>query len=495
MKIELRKVLSVADDCLQSRARLKGIMRDLYPEEKRDVNILLNAFESGIPSRIAKQGNLSAADYKRYIKTIVEDYAMQEYYAIEALDAWIDVFLGDGTAERVKGNTPITPSKPKTSDPKPATVPTPVIAPQNPVVKQPTSDVSLFSFKELNDGYAIIKFLGFDEDIITLPDIYNGKPVCRVADSAFKDCLTIKRVYMGKNIKILETDCFKGCDKLESVYGCENIEYIGDCSFCACTNLSEIQISDTILYLGKMAFSNTALTHFEIPKSIDYISAYLLSKCTKLKSVNIHDRVFALGEGCFMGCTKLMDVVVPAGVKSIGSHAFLNCTGLKNLTIESQDAKFDGLVIKESYIWQPDRRYNPKTKYRNLSNITVQCRPGSTAQMYCRNQDIACTKLDWSGNIPHTGDLSDAIGIWVKMSFIDTVKQKKYKAIAAIEKLEDVIVEHKRDESYIIFRNPAKITKPIIDSLLLADYEKDQRWESFAIPFSKGRMLTLNVRR
>jgi hypothetical protein len=415
MRVDLKKALSVSEDCLQSRARLKGIMRDLYPEEKREVNILLNVFESGAPSRIARQGAVSGEEYKIFLKKIVGEYAMQEYYAMQALDAWIDVLLGDGTAAGIKESMTGLPLFAAT-------------------VEAPECKESLYSYQEIVHGYAITKYVGTDEAIISLPDTYHQRPVLRVAKEAFRDCLTVKRVFLGRNIKILETGAFRGCRRLEAVYGSERLEYIGDAAFSGCENLYDLKVSNLICYLGKNAFRNTAMTSFVIPQSLDYISAGLFGFCHKLSSVTIHDRVIALGAGCFAGCDHLDRLVVPGSVKYIGKSAFLNCGGSQTFTIESPYG---------------------------------------------------------AGPAPKCGKLEDAIGILVKMRWKSDSKEKKRNAISAIEESDEVIVEDKEWESVIIFRNPSGIRRHIIDSLLVEYFKKREPGspEPFVIPYTKARMV------
>lgn len=485
MNIKLEKVLSISEDCLHSRARLKGLMRDLYPQEKREINTLLDVFESGIPSRIAKQGSISSAEYVLFLRRIVDEYAMQEYYAMEALDAWIDVFLGAGAAETVRNSKKNINGDVKNNcnasarnnNASPSTSPKPVNhsgqKSHNEMPFQPECDEHIFEYSRIVGGYAITKFVGFDEETISLPDTYKGEPVIKVANSAFKDCITLKSVFLGKYITVLETSAFSGCSELEAIYGCERLKYLGDRVFVDCRKLSSINISDEMRYMGKQALANTAIETFVIPSKIDYISVQLFELCRNLKTVVIHDKVIALGKGCFMKCSELDEVTVPASVKYIASEAFLNCTGLRTLTIQSIDAEFVGNnIIKESYTWQPDRRYNPRIKYKNLDNITVLCRPGSTAQMYCRKQDIACEKLEWNGTSDAQGTIDDPIGIWVNMSWVEDMKKKKYRAIEELEKKENVVVEHRSSrETIIFFYDPKKITKQNMDSLLVESFE------------------------
>ncbi len=99
MRIDLERVLNASNDCINSATRLKGLMRDLYPEEKREINVLLNVYDSGIPIIIMKKGSVDETEYYHYIKKILDDYAMEEDAITEALNEWIDALLGKGYSE------------------------------------------------------------------------------------------------------------------------------------------------------------------------------------------------------------------------------------------------------------------------------------------------------------------------------------------------------------------------------------------------------------
>ena len=52
MKIDLAIVIGYSKDSLQSREKMRAIMRDLYPNSTLEMNVLLSVYESGIPQII-----------------------------------------------------------------------------------------------------------------------------------------------------------------------------------------------------------------------------------------------------------------------------------------------------------------------------------------------------------------------------------------------------------------------------------------------------------
>ena len=54
--IDLGKVLGYSKDCLQSRSLMRAVILDLYPGQTREMNVLLDVYESGVPREIEVLG-------------------------------------------------------------------------------------------------------------------------------------------------------------------------------------------------------------------------------------------------------------------------------------------------------------------------------------------------------------------------------------------------------------------------------------------------------
>ena len=53
MKIELRKIIERYPGILENKNQFRNILKDLYPETMREVNIIINALDAGIASQIS----------------------------------------------------------------------------------------------------------------------------------------------------------------------------------------------------------------------------------------------------------------------------------------------------------------------------------------------------------------------------------------------------------------------------------------------------------
>ena len=75
MDIDLSKVIGYSRDSLQSRALMRSIMLDLYPGKTREMNVLLDVYESGVPRKIKNDGNITENEL------VKEGYHLVDFYA------------------------------------------------------------------------------------------------------------------------------------------------------------------------------------------------------------------------------------------------------------------------------------------------------------------------------------------------------------------------------------------------------------------------------
>ena len=372
MDIDLSKVIGYSRDSLQSRALMRSIMLDLYPGKTREMNVLLDVYESGVPRKIKNDGNITDAKYAQYIQKIVDDYGMQEQWAVVGLNAWIDVCLGKGTAERIKFNSTVVPS-----------VPTRVpVANGGGVVNSPTQPAmavngvaSDYELIQLNgNAVQIKKYVGFDKADTVVPNVIEGKRVLSIGDQAYSNCAGIHTLVVS-----------------------EGIESIGNNAFNDCKGLSSVKLPTTLTYIGSRAFSSTAISSIDLPNGIKKISDSTFSFCRNLTKVTLPDylesiergafdytgltsialpnSVRSIGNDAFKECGKLLSVSLNEGLIEIGGGAFEKCGSLRTILIPSTVVKFGSNIFGESIIRTPD--------------IVVECYLGTKAIEYARNHKLS----------------------------------------------------------------------------------------------------------
>ena len=369
MNIDLSKVIGYSRDSLQSRALMRSIMLDLYPGRTKEMNVLLDVYESGVPRKIKNDGNITDEKYAQYIQKIVDDYGMQEQWAVVGLNAWIDVCLGKGTAATLKYRVFVAPTNSgNTSQGNVAGggYTNPIIhnthVNASPVVVQGKSED--YEIRDLGNGTAEIKkYNGFDQEDTLIPTEIGGKQIVAIGEEAFKSCVGIKRLIIPEGIVSIEEGAFSECNNLHSVVLPTTLRKLGG-------------RADGY---GKGVFQETNIGSINLPNAIKEIGPNTFCNCKQLANVQLPDNLAIIGNYAFQNCTSLKDVQLNEGLTKIGAGAFAGCSQLLRVTIPSTVVKF-GVGIFGYY-----------------SGVTARCYPGSKAIEYCRNNRIGIEPI---GGVP-----------------------------------------------------------------------------------------------
>lgn len=158
-----------------------------------------------------------------------------------------------------------------------------------------------------------ISRVGRAQGEFTIEDVYRGKPVTAIADSAFYRSKTITSVTVGKNVTSIGESAFANCVNLEKVVLSDNITFLGNACFMSCNSLKVVNI----------------------PAGITELNEYIFAYCPSLESITIPDNVNTIYESAFINCTALTEVVIPDSVTAIYQKAFYYCSALESVTIGS----------------------------------------------------------------------------------------------------------------------------------------------------------------
>ena len=124
---------------------------------------------------------------------------------------------------------------------------------------------------------AVLKKVKGSSPVASIPATYEGKPVTRILDGAFKDKTKITKVVVPENVTSIGVDTFLGC-----------------------TNIEEISLPSTLRNIGKRAFVG-----------LRYI-----------KNINIPEGVETIGDSAFSNCVNLENISLPSTLKDLGSNLF-----------------------------------------------------------------------------------------------------------------------------------------------------------------------------
>lgn len=242
---------------------------------------------------------------------------------------------------------------------------------------------------------AVLKKVKGSSPVANIPATYEGKPVTRILDGAFKDKTKITKVVVPENVVSIGVDAFLGCTNIEEIslpsslrrigrrafVGLryikninipEGVETIGDTAFSNCVNLENISLPSTLKDLGSNLFQSDKLIT-SVYKGIEYLgnsnNQYLLAYKVNAKNaapeeVELHPDTKIIGgslfesekslakvtlnEGLEVICASAFrscpfeSIVIPSSVKRIDQYAFASCANMTTCTISGNSLETIG---------------------------------------------------------------------------------------------------------------------------------------------------------
>lgn len=357
--VNLREIIRQYPNCTENRAKLRATLRDCYPqaEHRREINVILAVYESGILSKLRGKDSLTPFESSALCTQIENDYGVSAEYAVEGLIAW-------GDAWGVKISVAI----PEKAAPPPPTAP----VPPKPIIPVQGS-VSEYVIEEKEEGWFITKFQGFEQEVMTVPNIINGKHIVGIGQGVFQGCKGIREVTVSDGIRFLEDGVFKECSlekatlpaslveigkkcfynsELKSLVVSDGVVRIGGDAFCLCFRLVSVKLPDTVTEIEGGAFHYSRLTDIILPKYLKVIHMGMFAGCNDLSNVTLPECCEEIESKAFYRCNALREIRIPASVSSIADDAF-SSSGLK----------------------------------------TIYCAPGSVAMEFARKKGIQCKPL------------------------------------------------------------------------------------------------------
>ena len=383
--IDLKSILQNHPNCLSSRASFKSILMDTYPSEKRMANILIILFECGVANKIRTKKNIDANEMHALITQIENEYGISGQYSQEAILVWAAAF--DVTSSAIKPKSLVTSPK----EPTQSVESKPVVYVQG--------DVDDYEVIQKSDGYYITHFNGFEEEVMTIPSMINGKIIKGIAQDAFRGCVTVKKINISEGIEVIENCAFKECMSLESIGLPTTLKKIGS------------QSSD----YGIGAFQYTGLKSVDIPKSVEFIGPCSFQGCFKLRSVTLPDCLKTICRDTFDYCSALVAVKLPRELQVIEKNAFNECKELTEIRIPvgtkiiEEDAfaktNLTTVYIPPSVVQIGCQDAN-SYKVRMMGDgtfgynafrktLSVYCAAGSVAMEYARKNKLKCAKAQF----------------------------------------------------------------------------------------------------
>ncbi|MDE5718954.1 MAG: leucine-rich repeat domain-containing protein [Lachnospiraceae bacterium] len=375
-------------DALSDRKRLQALLMDFFPQDRRKRNLLMLVFDDGMVSEMRGLGQMDQMTLHRFVKSIELGYDIRTRSAEAAVTAWAKA-LGlsmDGNGDQ-REETQVCVDRQKPSAQKEWT--------------SCESD-SLYEFEETSRGLRILKYVDFDEPVVVIPNIIEGKKVIAVGNYAFKGCVGIEKIIISEGIEILGNGAFLNCKGLKEAVLPESLRGIGSTDATGCPKI----LGSEIKYEG--AFEYSGLESVTVPDSVKYIGENSFAGCGQLKRAVLPDKLREIRENTFRWCKSLREVVFPRELEAVRVSAFEGCGDLQTVDLPEgvtsiEEGAFAGCKKLESiYIpdsvteigggkgtgflktfGEPDERHE---------DFTIRCNMGSYAMQYARTWQIRCMK-------------------------------------------------------------------------------------------------------
>lgn len=409
--MNLRIVINQYPQCLESRAKLSAILRDLYPTERREINLILNVYECGIADKISHLHSIDAMQAQIFCRQLEVEYSLSTKAALLGLSLWLEAYQIP-----LQHNSPAPKHSNRLCPPEKVLAKKPSTLSLLPSHTTCTLDNGVqYELKILTLSTAeIIKYNSFSEKNVVIPSIIDGKKVVGIGKDSFRSHSEIEYVRISEGIRYVNDGAFAGCRNLKSFlipqslvrlgteFGSDlentgvfertaiehiilpgGIRYIGKRAFKNCYNLKDATIlSDIECLPEEIFFKCVRLTIINFPVSLKIISTRAFAFCEHLQKVTLPKSTTSLGKMAFAGCISLHSIQLNDELVSIQQGAFQDCCALKEIHIPSSvsllgDCLFDWISVTsfENYIY-------------GRHNLLIYCALGSPALEYAQKNDI-----------------------------------------------------------------------------------------------------------
>ncbi|MCM1047474.1 MAG: leucine-rich repeat domain-containing protein [Clostridiales bacterium] len=380
----LAKIINDYPDALSDRKRLQALLLDCFPQDKLKRNTLMMVFDDGIVAQMQQMKEIDKTTLNRFVKSIVQGYGIRMEHARNVVAAWAKALK---LYQDLEHETAVSDySKPE-------------------VEWVEAGDDNLYEYEETSRGVKITKFVDFDEPVIKIPNMIEGKKVLEIGNHAFKGCIGIEKVIISEGIEIIGNGAFLNCRGLKEIVLPNTLKRIGTTDSTGCpkilgsltkydgafeySGLESINIPDSVKVIGENTFTSCmALKKAILPDKLKEIKENTFCWCKDLEEVEMPEELAIIRMSAFAGCESLRSVILPEMVKSIEQGAFAGCKSLESIYIPDSVGEIGG--GKNSVYTQTFGEIDERHK-----DFTILCNAGSYAMQYARAQQIKCARAQY----------------------------------------------------------------------------------------------------
>lgn len=342
---------------LDDKKRFTGLVKDLFPEQAKNVNLLLMAYNMGIAQDIQTTARINNTFAFRYVKRLMGDYGLSRVNADWIVSVWCFCY-----GEKILGKPCEIMLQKQGSGP--------AIREEQPISGKRYGELFTYRRSRQGNGLAVTGFSGENKRTIIFQNKSGNTPVIEIADESF--CKQeIEEVICTEGIAYIGKMAFAECSHLHQAVLPITVKEIGDEAFEKCIALKSVSLPLCLERIGTEAFKGSGLKTIEIPKSVYWIGEGMLAGCIRLEHVSIPANIDRIPRRMFEECISLCKVELHEQLTEIEDRAFFGCSALELLVIPDsvkqigQDA-FSGINKK----------------------FIIQCSFGSYAEEYARKNKI-----------------------------------------------------------------------------------------------------------
>lgn len=386
-----RELLNQHPNMASDYKLLKGILMDEFPQSQREINLLLAAFNAGIPELRNLSENDLSFRHRVVLTRLIEEYSISPAYAAWAVDTWL---YGFGFSQFETSEN---------------------------VYDSPTKDSDFVLFEE-GGGFEVVQYTGKHKDVV-IPAEISGKKIKTIGGRAFQNNLIIESVRIESGITSICAGAFSGCTHLKYIQLPESLHAIGevkgrglnieDGAFYA-TGLTAIDLPQSLTDIGAYSFAESQLQSVILPEPVAHIGKgafeyckqletvrlppklnaipnSMFKKCVSLNTVLFNDDLYEIESEAFSGCTNLGDIELPHRVVSIRKNVFRGCKTTSKIYIPYTVTRLGSANAYDSFIYSYD---DTPFGTKRQNKLTIVCHPESFACKYCKAFEIPTIPWD-----------------------------------------------------------------------------------------------------
>ena len=242
------------ENSIDDKRQFTALVKDIFPEEAKNINLILMAYNMGIAQDIQKANLLNNTFAFRYVKQLMDDYGISRVNADWIVSVWCSCYgnkvLGkacDISAQKQGGGPAIKDNKSSSG--------------------KSYGDLFVYEKSRRGNGLAVIGFRGDKNQTIIFQNRSGNENVIEIADNSFSKS-SIEEAILTEGFKYIGLNAFSDCEKLHQVVLPVSVEEIENSAFENCNSLKSICLPILLKTIGDAAFKGTGLRTLDIPKSV-----------------------------------------------------------------------------------------------------------------------------------------------------------------------------------------------------------------------------------